>query len=323
MRTVAHLVEALAFKEDKQNVQVSTSQSKKSASLELMKEALGTSKEWKDVVELFKSEEFDLPKSLSQEYIKCFLIVGGEMKSVKDTFALALSKVLDSLNLKNVHDYVLEPYTYFFDSFVPTERYSKYSLKILFKLAWRIRANMNWLHHIAEPAGVLIDSEWLYHDKACIVAQVLIYQKDFYSAEFFDVVEDVFKTQTTSSCLANTIENFFDLIAAQEVVDFQISKDMMIEYAGLDNNYTFPLLKKQTKELETEAGRSFSNAQLIPLLRCANTKTYEAVKLMVRTLLEDAKPDDMAALLEDIEKELAGRQKFLQEKEEFKQQQLK
>jgi len=75
----------------------------------------------------------------------------------------------------------------------------------------------------------------------------------------------------------------------------------MIYYAGLDNNYTYPTLAKQLQELETEASRSFSNEQLIPLLKMSNTKNYEAVKMMVRTLTTDATADDMAALFEDIE----------------------
>jgi hypothetical protein len=56
--------------------------------------------------------------------------------------------------------------------------------------------------------------------------------------------------------------------------------------------------------LEQEAGRQFSNQQIIPLLTFSNTKSYEAVKLMVRTLNIDANADDMASLLEDIEKEI-------------------
>jgi hypothetical protein len=71
--------------------------------------------------------------------------------------------------------------------------------------------------------------------------------------------------------------------------------------------------------MNIEANRSFSNEQLIPLLKMANTKNYEAVKMMVRTLPEDASAEDMAALLEDIEKEIQGKIVFNKQKEEFKQ----
>lgn len=75
---------------------------------------------------------------------------------------------------------------------------------------------------------------------------------------------------------------------------------MMICYAGLDNNYGFPLLQKQLKELENEAGHQFPNTQLIPLLKAANTKNYDEVKIMVRTLLPAASAEEMAAHLEDV-----------------------
>jgi hypothetical protein len=60
------------------------------------------------------------------------------------------------------------------------------------------------------------------------------------------------------------------------------------------------------------------NVQLIPLLKLANTKNYEAVKMMVRTLAEDATAEDMAALLEDIEIKLNDKAAFIREKEELK-----
>jgi hypothetical protein len=56
--------------------------------------------------------------------------------------------------------------------------------------------------------------------------------------------------------------------------------------------------------LETEANHSFPNSQLISLLKFANTKNYKSVKMLVRTLLEDATAEDMGALLEDIEGKL-------------------
>lgn len=85
----------------------------------------------------------------------------------------------------------------------------------------------------------------------------------------------------------------------------------MLSYAGLDNRYSYPLLVKQLKQLEIEAVRSFSNVQLILLLKMANTKKYEAVKMMVRTLSQDATAEDMAALLEDIEGKMKDKEAFL------------
>jgi hypothetical protein len=60
--------------------------------------------------------------------------------------------------------------------------------------------------------------------------------------------------------------------------------------------------------LQIEAKRSFGNVQLIPLLKLANTKNYEAIKMMVRTLPEDATAEDMAAFLEDIEGKLQDKE---------------
>jgi hypothetical protein len=72
-----------------------------------------------------------------------------------------------------------------------------------------------------------------------------------------------------------------------------------------------------------EADRSFTNEQLIPLLKMANTKNYEAVKMMVRTLPEDASAEDMAALLEDIEKEIQVKAVRNKEIEGLKQLEIK
>jgi hypothetical protein len=46
-------------------------------------------------------------------------------------------------------------------------------------------------------------------------------------------------------------------------------------------------------------------------LKLANTKNYEAIKMMVRTLPEDATAEDMGALLEDIEGKLQEKEMFI------------
>jgi hypothetical protein len=50
------------------------------------------------------------------------------------------------------------------------------------------------------------------------------------------------KHPSTSSCLINTLENFFDFIKWHKPLQINVTKDMMIDYAGLDNNYGFPKL---------------------------------------------------------------------------------
>jgi hypothetical protein len=55
------------------------------------------------------------------------------------------------------------------------------------------------------------------------------------------------------------------------------------------------------------------------LLKLANTKNYAAVKMMVRTLPSGATAEDMAALLEDVEKEMLDRDVFNKHKEELEQ----
>jgi len=118
-------------------------------------------------------------------------------------------------------------------------------------------------------------------------------------------VDDVFRIKETPNFLFKTLENFFDFVSAQQVIDYHVSLDIMLRYAGLDNTYGIKLLKTQLTELESEAGRSFANTQLIPLLHVANTRNYEAVRLMVRILNRNASAEDMAALLEDLEADLA------------------
>jgi hypothetical protein len=71
---------------------------------------------------------------------------------------------------------------------------------------------MKWMWYLQDPLSIIISPSWIYHDNANIVAEVLTQQKHLYSSDFFDTVEDVFKLSTTSNCLVNTIENFFDLI---------------------------------------------------------------------------------------------------------------
>ena len=50
----------------------------------------------------------------------------------------------------------------------------------------------------------------------------------------------------------------------------------------------------------------------------ANTKNFELLKVMVRTLSEDATAESMAMLLEDVEVKASERVKCIKEKEELK-----
>ena len=61
------------------------------------------------------------------------------------------------------------------------------------------------------------------------------------------MIETIFSNESTSNCLINTLENFFELIKNQD--DKMLTKDMMVYYAGLDNNYTYPVLVKQLETL--------------------------------------------------------------------------
>jgi len=76
----------------------------------------------------------------------------------------------------------------------------------------------------------------------------------------------------------------------------------MISYSGIDELYGFNTLVLQLQKLETLAGRSFSNAQLMALLKYSNKnnrENWEAVKVLVQTLPADATADDIAEQLED------------------------
>lgn len=78
----------------------------------------------------------------------------------------------------------------------------------------------------------------------------------------------------------------------------------MINYAGLENTYSFNLIKNQLKELETIAGHSFSNLQLIALLNWANKsnkKYYEAVKLLAKVLQSSTTTEEIGEELEVAE----------------------
>jgi hypothetical protein len=54
------------------------------------------------------------------------------------------------------------------------------------------------------------------------------------------------------------------------------------------------------------------------LLHLSNVKNFETVKIMVRTLPENATAEDIAALLEDIEIKVKEKAAFNREKEELK-----
>jgi hypothetical protein len=104
--------------------------------------------------------------------------------------------------------------------------------------------------------------------------------------------------------LTNTIENCFDFLEYQKNPDYVITKDTLISYAGLDNEYSINILKEQLKILEIEAGHSFSNVQLIPLLNWANKDKgfhFDRLKLVVKTLSFIATADEISAQLEEIE----------------------
>ena len=80
-----------------------------------------------------------------------------------------------------------------------------------------------------------------------------------------------------------------------------MTKDIMIQYAGLENMYGFNLIKDQLKELETTAGHSFSNTQLIVLLSWANKnnrKYYGILKSIVKTMQPSTTAEEIGEQLE-------------------------
>ena len=76
----------------------------------------------------------------------------------------------------------------------------------------------------------------------------------------------------------------------------------MLDYAGLEREYGFETLEQQLQELNALAKRSFSNSQLITVLKWANknkNENWEAVKVLVQTLPPSATAENIATALED------------------------
>jgi lysozyme family protein len=67
-----------------------SSTSKTSIAKEALKETLIMTSEWSVAAQIFRSEEFNLPKEMNQNFALCFLVLGGELKSQKLEFGLAL-----------------------------------------------------------------------------------------------------------------------------------------------------------------------------------------------------------------------------------------
>jgi hypothetical protein len=62
-------------------------------------------------------------------------------------------------------------------------------------------------------------------------------------------MEKILQNRFICGQLANTIENFFDFVESQIKPDYMITKNIMLDYAGLDNEYSISVLKKQLVDL--------------------------------------------------------------------------
>ena len=78
------------------------------------------------------------------------------------------------MELSKAQDFLLYQYIDFFANFRPTDEFSGYQLKVLLKIARKIKADMSWLYHASEPFGIIVEPSWLHHDNACHVAQTLV-----------------------------------------------------------------------------------------------------------------------------------------------------
>ena len=102
---------------DTANTKPSSTSKTNATAVETMKATLKHTEEWSTVVELFESDEFVLPNTFSQDYAKCFLLLGGEIQSKKKEFGLALCRILAFVKLSRAQDFLLHNYSYFFESF--------------------------------------------------------------------------------------------------------------------------------------------------------------------------------------------------------------
>jgi len=77
-----------------------------------------------------------------------------------------------------------------------------------------------------------------------------------------------------------------------------VDEDSMIFYGALERHFgNYEQLEDWTKELEKEAGHSFTNKQLILLLKNVRDKGYEVVRLAVTHILLDSSVEDVAELV--------------------------
>ena len=83
-------------------------------------------------------------------------------------------------------------------------------------------------------------------------------------------------------------------------MDTTVDNDSMIFYGALERHFGYEKLEVWTKELEQEAGHSFTNQQLILLLRNIRDSGYYAVKCAVRTLPLDADAGTIKEIVDSV-----------------------
>jgi hypothetical protein len=70
---------------------------------------------------------------------------------------------------------------------------------------------MTWVAK-AKSLALLAQPSWSNTDDQIRVASILCSERVFFSAQYFDEIDLVMKHPSTSSCLVNTLDNFFDFI---------------------------------------------------------------------------------------------------------------
>ncbi len=109
---------------------------------------------------------------------------------------------------------------------------------------------MTWIARLTKPGPVIVDESWgIITDEQLHVYSVLCVQRKFFSASYFYTIEQILTDRFMCGLLTNTIENCFDFLEHQRTPDIIVTKDIMLMYAGLDNEYSISVLKEQLNVL--------------------------------------------------------------------------
>ena len=122
------------------------------------------------------------------------------------------------------------------------------------------------------------------------------------------------KDEHTPKIFSKSLEDFFALISSQKELNYNVDEDCMLYYNALWQKHGPEQLQQWLQWMEEIAGHSFTNNQVIQLLRTIDMRGWDVVKLVLPRVTRETAIEEVGELLDSIQREL-------QEKKEAERQQ--